>query len=235
MHADPALDLCGALVISHHRRSPVRPPRTPSRHRRRSPSPRHSSHRRDRAQFSHPKHRRTPSVDRRRSPRRTTHRQAAPVRRAPASSPPNTVYLQSVAVQRPARSDNQPIRLTPNKAPLHQPSLPARDSTAPLPPPNYPPPGHTPPHDDTFIPSARLLEGNTDDSSTDTEEDQPQQIPNFEKSDSWLADYKWAAKDPTRVKTASELPPSHHLEDPTSCFGHVLLQMARFSIWRRAL
>ena len=174
---------------SHHRRSPIRPPRIPSRHRRRSPSPRHSSHRRDRAQFSHPKHRRTPSVDRRRSPRRTTHRQAVPVRRAPASSPPNTVYLQSVAVQRPARLDNQPIRLTPNKGPLHQPSLPGRDSTAPLPPPNYPPPGHTQPHDDTFSPSARLPEGNTDDSSNDSGEDQPEQIPNFEKSDSWLADY----------------------------------------------
>ena len=51
--------------------------------------------------------------------------------------------------------------------------------------------------------------GNTDDSSNDSGDDQPEPIPNFEKSDSWLADSKWAAKDKTRVKTASELPPSH--------------------------
>ena len=37
---------------SHHRRSPFRPPRTPSRHRRRSLSPRHSTSRRDRSQNS---------------------------------------------------------------------------------------------------------------------------------------------------------------------------------------
>ena len=32
----------------------------------------------------------------------------------------------------------------------------------------------------------------------------------FEASNSWLADYHWAAQDPSRVKTASELSPSHH-------------------------
>ena len=82
---------------SYHRRSPIRPPRTPSRQRRRSPSPRKPSHRRDRDQSLHPKHRRTPSRDRRRSPRRTTRPQDVPVRRVPASSPPTTVYLQKVS------------------------------------------------------------------------------------------------------------------------------------------
>ena len=119
------------------------------------------------------------------------------------------VYLQSVAAQRPTRSDKPAIRLTPNKGPFHQPSLPDRDSTDPLPPPNHPPPGSPPPHDDTFSPSARLPEGNTDESSNESGEDRPEPIPNFEKSDSWLAESKWAANDRTRVKTASELPPTH--------------------------
>ena len=194
---------------SHHRRSPFRPPRIPSRHRRRSPSPRHSTSRRERSQIPNPKHRRTPSADRRRSPRQTTHRRAAPVRREAASSPPNTVYLQSVAARRPSHSDNPPIRLTPNQRPSHQTSLPVRDTTAPLPPPSHPPPDYTPPHDDNFISSARLPDGNTDDSGTGSDADQPYQIPSFASSNSWLADYQWAAKDPSRVKTASELPQSH--------------------------
>ena len=121
----------------------------------------------------------------------------------------STSKVSQLAVPHVQRSDNEPIRLTPNQRPSHQPSPPARDTTAPLPPPNYPPPDYTPPHDDNFISSARVPDGNTDDSGPGSDADQPYQIPSFASSNSWLADYKWAAKDPSRVKTASELPPSH--------------------------
>ena len=116
------------------------------------------------------------------------------------------VYLQSVAAQRPVHLDNKPaIRLTPNKGPIDQPPPSAGDSTAPLPPPNHPPPGSSPQREDNFSPSYRLPEGNTDDSSHASDADRPQLIPNFEKSNSWLEESKYAAKDRTRIPTASEL------------------------------
>ena len=42
----------------------------------------------------------------------------------------------------------------------------------------------------SFSPSARIPEGNTDDSSHESDEDRRQPIPNFEKSDSWLEESK---------------------------------------------
>ena len=101
----------------------------------------------------------------------------------------STSKVSQLAVPHVQRSDNEPIRLTPNQRPSHQPSPPARDTTAPLPPPNYPPPDYTPPHDDNFISSARVPDGNTDDSGPGSDADQPYQIPSFASSNSWLADY----------------------------------------------
>ena len=136
-------------------------------------------------------------------------RPTASARRVPASSPPKTVYLQSVAPQRPFNSDKPAIRLTPNKGPNFQPSHSDRVSTAPLPPPRHPPPdSDSPSRQDDFSPSARLPDGDSSDSSHESDEGKPQPIPKFEKSDSWLEESKWAARDRTRTRTASELPSS---------------------------
>ena len=103
----------------------------------------------------------------------------------------------------------QPIRLTPNQRPAHPKALPARETSTPLPLPAHPPPDHAPPPDDNFIPSARIPAGSTDASDNDSGDDHSYQIPGFEASNSWLHDYHWAAQDPSRAKTASELPSSH--------------------------
>ena len=129
-------------------------------------------------------------------------------RRPPSSAPPNTVYLQSVAAQRPARGDKPVITLTPNKGPNFNPPPTGEESTSRLPPSDHAPPGSLPPRDDHFSPSGRIPNGSTDASSGESDDDQPKPIPKFEKSNSWLEEYKWAAKDPTRTLTASELPQS---------------------------
>ena len=60
-----------------------------------------------------------------------------------------------------------------------------------------------------FNPGIRLRKGKPSALFRDSDADQAYQIPGFETSNSWLEDYQWAVQDPSRVKTASELPQSH--------------------------
>ena len=109
-----------------------------------------------------------------------------------------------MAAQRPARGEKPAIRLTPNKGPIFHPPPSTEEPSTPLPPPDHAPPGPSPSRNDHYSPAARVPEGDT----SDSDDDQSKPIPDFEKSNSWFEESKWAAKDPTRVLTASELPPT---------------------------
>ena len=111
-----------------------------------------------------------------------------------------------MAAQRPARSAKPAIRLTPNKGPIFHPSTLQEEPQTPLPPTDHAHPNPSPTRNDTYIAAARLPDGES--SNSDSDDNEPKPIPAYEKSNSWFEESKWAAQDPTRVLSASELPSS---------------------------
>ena len=84
---------------------------------------------------------------------------------------------------------------------------------AALPPPSIPPPADDNAPD--LFTARREPEGSTDDSSSEGEKKKEKkhkrsnEIPPFKKATGWFQEYLDACNDPNRVRTASELPPSH--------------------------
>ena len=211
------------------------------RHRRpRSPLPRH------RSTTANPKHRRTPSPQRRRSPPR--HR-SNPRHRQPAGyrSPPNTVYRQrddryrsrtptrhprtSDIVLTPAhRTTNPEFIPTPDADDTwgnwnneHNPPAPVRPTrpTSPRNPPRAMPPPEAPPGATT----SRMPTGDSENSEVD---DGPMSLVDFEQNDNDLHEMQAAANDPTRVKCVTELDASHTVTLRHELVGESKVQFKQF-------
>ena len=123
------------------------------------------------------------------------------------------------------------MRLTPNKYPntsKRVPAPPARGELAPLPPPSTLPPDLDTSTRDRFFPTSRVPEGSTDNSDHESDADRTYQIPTFQKSNSWREESKWASNDPDRVKTASELLPSHTWDTVETLSKQALTDLKQF-------